>query len=140
MITPNLSAGIDLGWNVFYERKDYDTYTVENVSLSGVQYRYNNQFPILVNFNYIFRPEQTMKPYFGMGIGTMYSRRNTEMGQWSLREEAWHFALKPEIGLMYQLNGGTHFKVSGKYNTGFSAGDLDTQSYFSLNLGLVFMN
>jgi hypothetical protein len=61
------------------------------------------------------------------------------MGQWRLKEEAWHFALRPEIGILYELGEGSHLKVSGKYYTGFSAGDLDAQSYFALNVGIVIM-
>jgi len=46
------------------------------------------------------------------------------MGLWRLEEKAWHFALKPEIGLLYQLNPGTALKITGKYYVGFAAGDL----------------
>ena len=42
-INPNLSAGLEIGWNTFYEKKDYDTYTQETVSVSGLQYRYSSQ-------------------------------------------------------------------------------------------------
>ncbi len=41
-VTANLSLGVDVGWNVFYEKKAYDTYTVGTESLSGIQYRYQN--------------------------------------------------------------------------------------------------
>src|SRR5882672_7232093 len=34
------SVGADIGWNTFYERRAFDTYTSGTVSLSGVQYRY----------------------------------------------------------------------------------------------------
>lgn len=138
-VNPNLTVGVEFGWNLFYERKDYDTYTNETAALSGVQYRYNNQFPMLGTVNYVFSPDQLLKPYAGLGIGTMYSLRNTDMGQWTLEEDAWHFALKPEVGILYEVGGGTHLKAAAKYYTGFSAGDLDTQSYFALNLGVAFV-
>ena len=138
-IKDNLSIGIETGWSAFYERKDYDTYSQDNVSVSGIQYRYSSQIPILISAEYNFRPEAKLKPYANFGLGTMYSRRDTDMGQWYLREEAWHFALKPELGIMYELNLNTSFNLSAKYYTGFASGDLETQSYVALGVGFVFI-
>jgi hypothetical protein len=116
-INPNLSAGLEIGWNTFYEKKDYDTYTQETVSVSGLQYRYSRN----------------------LGIGTMYTKRDTDMGQWRLAQEAWHFALKPELGLLYELNFSTDLKASAKYYTGFAGGDLESsQSYFAITAGIAF--
>jgi outer membrane protein W len=137
-INDNVSAGVEVGWNVFYERKDYDTYTVGNESLSGIQYRYSNHIPILITGEYTFRPGESLNPYANLGLGTIYSRRNTDMGTFTLKEDAWHFALKPEIGVIYDMNISTGFKLAVKYYTGFSAGDLDTQSYLAISGGLMF--
>ena len=61
------------------------------------------------------------------------------MNLYTLEEEAWNFALVPEVGLQYDLLNGAFLHVSGKFNHGFKAGDLDAaQSYFSLNIGLAF--
>ena len=138
-INENLSAGIEMGWNVFYERMDNDTYTIESVSLSGVQYRYSNILPMLVTAQYNLNTENPLKPYVNLGIGTIYNIRTTDMGLWRLEEKAWHFALKPEIGLLYELNPAAALKVSGKYYVGFAAGGLETQSYFALSAGIAFM-
>jgi hypothetical protein len=137
-INDNVSAGVELGWNVFYERKDYDTYSVGSESVSGFQYRYSSQFPMLVTGEYSFKPVEKLNPYVNLGMGTIYSRRNTDMGTFTLEEEAWHFALKPEIGLIYDLSFSTGFKVGAKYYTGLAAGDLETQSYLAISAGLTF--
>src|SRR5688572_21094007 len=47
LVQPNVGVGIDIGWNVFYSEQAYDVYTIENLSYSGKQYRYNNQIPVL---------------------------------------------------------------------------------------------
>lgn len=137
-VNTNVTAGFEVGWSTFYERKDYDTYTIDNQALSGVQYRTSNHVPILVSAEYVLKPDNEIKPYVNLGVGTMYSRRDTDMGVWRLREEAWHFALKPEVGLMYEMNLNTSFNLSGKYYTGFASGDLETQSYFALGAGFIF--
>lgn len=135
----NLSVGVETGWSAFYERKDSDTYSEENVSVSGIQYRYSSQVPILISTEYTFRPEASLKPYANFALGTMYSRRDTDMGLWYVREEAWHFALKPEVGIMYDISLNISVNLSAKYYTGFAAGDLDTQSYLALGAGFVFL-
>ena len=138
-INPNLSAGIEIGWNTFFERKDNDTYTRETVSVSGIQYRYSNHSPLLATVEYNLKPEGPFKPYVNLGIGTMYTKRDTDMGLWRLNQEAWHFSLKPEIGLHYELNLSTDLKFSAKYYTGFAGGDLETQSYFAITVGIAFV-
>ncbi len=51
MVQDNIGVGVSVGWNVFYEELDYDTYTLDNVSLSGKQWRYSNHIPILASVN-----------------------------------------------------------------------------------------
>jgi len=138
LVQPNIGVGFDIGWNVFYEERAYDTYTQGTVSYSGKQYRYNNQFPMLLAADYYFKPGEQINPFAGIGLGTMYSLRNTDMGQYTLEEDAWNFALRPEIGVMFQANPNMALAVTGKYYYGFEAGDLPAQSYFALNVGFVF--
>jgi outer membrane protein len=136
--TDNILVGMDVAWNVFYEKKDYDSYTVGTQTLSGVQYRYQNQVPILVSADYLFMADKDFKPYVGLGVGTMYSERNTEMGIWVLEENPWQFALKPEAGFLYNISFSTSIKLGIKYYTGIGSEDLDTQGYFTISTGLAF--
>ena len=128
----------DVGWNVFYEKKDYDSYSRGTEAISGIQYRTQNEIPILVSADYFLSVENSLKPYVGLGIGTMYSERSVDMGQFRWKENPWHFAIKPEVGLLYELSFNTSFKLAAKYYNGFSAGDLDSQGYFSISAGLAF--
>jgi opacity protein-like surface antigen len=136
-VTHNILVGIDAAWNVFYEKKDYDSYTSGTITLSGVQYRYQNQVPLLVAADYVFTPDNDFQPYIGLGIGTIYSERNTEMGIWVLEENPWQFAMKPEVGFLYQFAGYNAFKLSAKYNVGMG-GDLGTQAYVTVSAGFAF--
>ncbi len=138
-IKDNLLVGVDLGWNVFYEKKDFATYSSGAQSLSGIQYRTQNQLPMLVSVDYFLSTNSEFKPYIGLGIGTMYTERSTDMGQWRLMENPWHFAVKPELGFLYEMSYSTSFKVSAKYINGFKSGNLDaSQNYISINLGMAF--
>ncbi len=140
MVQPNVGVGFDLGWNVFYDERPDDTYEIGNLAYSGKQYRYNNQFPILLAADYYFQPGESVNPFVGFGTGIMFSNRETDMGVYAFERDAVNFTIRPEVGILYEMNPDVSFKVSGKYYYGFEAGDLPAQGYFTLNLGLVLTN
>jgi outer membrane protein len=137
-IQEKFSVGADMGWNTFYERRAYDTYTSGTVSLSGVQYRYINAMPIYLAGDYYLKPGEKLNPFVGLGVGTLYTRRNTDMNLYTLENKIWAFALRPEAGVLVNANPALDIILVGKYNYGFAAGGLDAQSYFTFNIGLVF--
>jgi len=139
MTQPNLGVGFSLGWNVFYEEKAYDTYTADNVALSGKQFRYSNQVPMLLGANYYLDPGEKISPFLGANLGVMYTRRNTDMNLYTLEEEAWNFTVQPQLGVQFNNSLSSAMTVMLKYYLGLKAGDLDeNQSFFSLNVGFVF--
>lgn len=139
LVTSNIAVGVDVGWNVFFEELPDDVYKNDNLTISGKQWRYGNHFPMLGAVDYFFNMEERFAPFAGLGIGTMYSKQNTDMGVYSYEKDAWHFAMRPEIGVLINASPGIGFKVSGKYYYGFKAGDLPAQGYFTLNFGFVFV-
>ena len=141
MIQDNLGVGLSLGWNVFYQEMSYGTYNIDNVSLSGKQWRYSNHIPILFSTTYQLKPGETMNPYFGLGVGVTYTRRNTDMNLYTIERDGWNFTMQPAIGLLIEASDITKVNISGRYNQGFKAGDFtSSQSYFSLNVGFTFSN
>jgi opacity protein-like surface antigen len=137
-IQPKFSVGAEAGWNVFYQKKDFATYTDGTTSLSGVQYRYINAVPLFLTGDFYLRPGEKINPFVGVGIGTLYTKRNTDMGLYTLPTETWAFALRPQVGVLIEANPALDFIIVGKYNAGFSTSSQAAQSYFTLNLGLVF--
>ena len=142
MVTANIGVGTSIGWDVFYEELPKGTYTLGNESLTGKQFRYSNNVPMLASISYYLKPGETLSPFFGLGIGTMYTRRNTDMNLYTIEQEAWNFLLQPEVGLLYSLGNGAALFASAKYNQGFAAGSelTESQSYFTLNIGFAFHN
>lgn len=139
MTRPDLGVGFSLGWNTFYEAKDYDTYTSGTQSLSGRQYRYSNHIPMLISFDYYMKPGEKVSPFVGLGTGVMYTRRNTDMNLYTLKQEAWNFSLQPQIGVQFNNSITSATTIMLKYYYGLKAGDLEeAQSYLSLNVGFVF--
>ena len=141
LVQTNIGLGISLGWNVFYEALDFDTYTLNNVSLSGKQWRYSNHLPMMAAADYYLSPGETFNPFFGLGVGTMYSRRNTDMNHYTIELNSWHFAMQPQVGFLYTINYRSALSVAAKYCHGFQSGQIDApQGFFSLNLGFTFMD
>ena len=137
-VTDKMLAGVDAGWNVFYEKKDLDSYSQGTVTLSGVQFRYQNSVPLLAAFDYLLSSDNMLKPYVGLGIGTIYNERATDMNLYRLTENTWQFALKGELGLLYELNYTASVKLAAKYYNAFKTGTLDNQGYFSISLGMAW--
>jgi hypothetical protein len=136
-VAPSVSVGVNFAWSTFYERKDYASYTKDNATLTGVQYRYDNLFPMLVNGQYKIGTG-TVVPYVGLGIGTMYDLRNTDMGTWTIEEKNWHFLMSPEAGLLFDVAPGTSIKLNAKYDYAFKIKEADAFGSLNINFGFVF--
>lgn len=137
MMKPNIGVGFETGYNLFYDRMDYATYTQGTESLSGIQYRYTHAVPVLAAFDYYLKPDTKVNPFVGLGVGTLYTFRDLDMGMFTMESDVWQFALRPQVGAIIS----TQFAdliVGAKYFSGFKANDTEGQSYFTINVGLVF--
>jgi outer membrane protein len=137
MMKPSIGLGFETGYNLFYDRMDYATYTRRTESLSGVQYRYTHAVPVLAAFDYYLKPDTQFNPFVGLGVGTLYTYRDLDMGMFTLESDVWQFALRPQIGVLISTPS-ADLIVAAKYFSGFKANDTEGQQYFSLNIGLVF--
>jgi len=139
-INTEVSVGVNFAYSVFYDEMGYDSYTKGDVTLTGHQYRYNNLFPMAVNGQYHFHADgmNALKPYVGLGIGTIYDLRNTDMGMWTVEEENWHFLLAPEVGISYDLSIATGITVSARSDNAFKISDADGFGNLNINVGFVF--
>jgi len=138
-VRSNLLVGVDVGWNVFYEKKYKDSYSDGTATITGVQYRTQNTVPILVSADYMLKTDTPLKPYVGLGIGTLFSERATDMNLYRIQENTWQFALKGEAGFLYELSYNSSVKFAAKYYNGFKTNSLDSQGYFSLSLGMAWI-
>ena len=136
----NLDIGLEASWHTFYERQNPSVYTEGTASVSGVQYRYTNTVPLLAGVKYLKETDGNFTPYAGLGLGTIYVNRSTDLGLYRITNETWQFALRPELGVLIKAGSGVSGVLGVKYYAGFGTDDLDGQSYISINLGLMFSN
>lgn len=139
LVRDNIGVGFDMGWNVFYDKMPDAVYEYKNIAYSGKQWRYSNEFPILGSIDYYFLKQTDIFPYVGFGLGTMYSLQNTDMGTYTFEKDAWHFAIRPELGVALDMGNGAGLNLVTKYYHGFAAGDLPSQGYFTINIGFIFV-
>ena len=137
MTQPSVGLGFETGYNLFYQEMPYASYTKGVQTLTGKQWRYLHMVPILAAADYYMKPDESFNPFVGLGLGTLFSNRDVDMGVYTVEDEAWQFALRPEVGAIINMQS-INVIVAAKYVTAFKAGDTDAQSYFTLNLGLVF--
>lgn len=136
VIGSRIALGISGGLNTFYQR-EFTTLTEGTTSITGVQYRYTNNLPILATVSYFLAAERRFLPYVGLGVGTLYTLRDTRIGTISLDEDAWAFSLRPEIGAVYQVSEGFAIKAAATYIQAFETPELGSQSYGTIDVGVV---
>lgn len=137
-VDPQFSIGLDAGWNHFYERRAFDTYTSGTTSVSGVQFRYADAVPIYLTGTYYFMPGNHINPFFGVGVGTIYLSRYLDMGIFRITSDEWHFGLKPEAGVLVNLSPDMDFILGFRYNKAFATNDTADQSFMTFNVGFVW--
>jgi hypothetical protein len=137
-LSPKFAVGWLFGWNVFKSELNNETYIRDNVTIHGNQYRYQNEFPMLIRGLYLLGAPAGIRPYIGAGLGTIYSLRRTDIGLYSIKKDAWHFAVAPELGVMIPVRE-SKISASVRYNYGVRAGELGEQSYVSFNLGFMLV-
>ena len=138
-ITPNISAGYNIGWNVF-NQKITGEFKDGTRTLSGTQLRYLNAFPILVEGRYHIGDtyDSAVTPYFGVGVGTIYAMKRTEMGIFVSETKKWQFALAPAAGVLIPVGFSSMINIGVKYNYAFKSGDMMDNSFININIGYVW--
>ncbi|MDN3204801.1 outer membrane beta-barrel protein [Algoriphagus sediminis] len=139
-INKNWAIGGEFGHATFYKREENKVYTEGSASLSGIQYRYQYEWPIFLTANYYVLTGDKIRPYFGLGVGTIAHDRRIDMGIFTDQNTHWQFAIRPEVGLLYKPTYNTGFKLGVKYYNSFESSDLAGQSNLGINVGIVFMN
>jgi len=140
MMTDNVGLGFGIGWQVFYEDIGFFETTDGTATVSGYQYHYLNSFPAHFTATYFLDNGNTIIPYAGLGIGVIYNIRNNDFGLYTIEDDAWHFSLRPEAGIMFDVNYRFAMKLNARYVQGFNTKDLDGQNYLAIGLGFVFRN
>ena len=141
-VSDRFALGLRVGLQTFYEELEKDTYTEDNVTYYGKQFRYLNSTPVLATFQYnLTGAESGAMSYVKLGAGAYYFERRTDLGLYTFTNDyQWNFGLQPELGLIFPLNNSFAVNVNASYNYIFRNQSLDNQQYVSLGVGLMILN
>ena len=137
-VTKHIAVGANFTWNGFYETFPYQTYTYGTLSVTGNMWRYTNSYPMMATCKYYLMAGKKFQAYGGIGIGTVYVSKQTDLGVFTLSKKSWLLGFYPEIGLTYWFNTQTGILFNARYTATSSSQEVPTQSYFGLNLGGVW--
>lgn len=134
-----VALGFDFNWNVLYEKKSYDTYTIGTASLSGTQYRSINILPFMATVDYFFADQDhIVQPFVGLGLGPVHTMENVDMGLYRYNNKEWHMGIKPQVGIWYSLNEATKLSLSSEFLYAFKTSDTAKREMLTFNIGFAF--
>lgn len=142
------SIGGAIGWNVYYQNKDNVTgnFKFSNndnlYTITGDQFRYINTVPLMaIGRYYLSDNNSKVRPFVGLGLGTSWTEKRLEVGQFSSTISRWQFALAPEIGIIIPVTDQFGFNIGARYNyaTKAASGRVPEIQSLSFNFGLLLM-
>ncbi len=145
-ITDQISIGGEWSWEVFDEiKRDLPPREVSFDGVpghvTGTEYRFLNTIPIFVNAHYYLGENGAVRPYIGMGIGTVYVDQRTDIGFVSIQDQTWRFGVQPEVGVFIPFGlTGTGVSLKAKYRYATKSSDAIAINMFSFGIGFGFMN
>ncbi|MFP4489567.1 MAG: outer membrane beta-barrel protein [Bacteroidales bacterium] len=141
LLNDEISLGLRIGLQTFYEIRDKDLYTEDNISIYGKQVRYINSFPIMVAAKYKLTTNRLTIPYAGLALGTYFFEMQTDMGLYNItNDNMWNFGFQPEAGLLIGISDNLRLNLSTKYNHIFKNSSVDSQGYYSFGIGFMIYN
>lgn len=147
-INDRFTLGAAIGWNVFYQNKNHATddfrfHGSDDIyTMTGNQYRYVNTVPIMAVGRYFFNYENSpVRPFVGLGIGTRWTEKRLEIGQYASTLSRWQFSFAPEIGMLVPLSDQVALNFGARYSYGTRAshGRIPEFQSFAFSIGLVLM-
>ncbi len=141
LLSDNFALGGVLQWSTFYESDPRATYPIQdgNGAINGIRYKYINTVPMyLTGTYYLASDDAKVRPYLGLGIGTYWLEKRTDMGLFTDITNSWHFGLIPKAGVLIPVSFSTSIYVGLDYNLAFKNSELDTQSWLGLSVGFNF--
>ncbi len=133
------SLGFGTGVQTYYEDLGKVTETRENITVTGKEYRYINQFPFLFTAKYHVNRFASITPHFGLGAGFYYNIQTLEFAGIVVDDNEWQFGFQPEAGLGIELSPSTDFIIGATYNYAFDSKDIDGLSSLGFHAGLRFI-
>lgn len=135
-----LSIGYHMTLNAFYQ-KVAGEFVDGTTTLTGTQLRYLNTLPILFEGRYHLGGDAILgdlRPYFGLGAGTIRTLQRTEIGIFAVENNNWQFGVAPAAGIIIPMANSAMLNLAVRYNYAVETGKASANSFLNINLGVVW--
>ncbi len=138
-VAENLALGAVTGYNGFYQKDARQTYTSDNVSITGTRMKYLYTMPLLASVQYIHTQTESYNLYGSFALGPYWIQQEDQIGRFVDTTKSWKFGFNPEVGILIPFNIDVGFSAGlGYHHIFYSQNNLDNLSYISLSVGLYF--
>jgi outer membrane protein W len=137
-LTDNITLGGTFHWSGYYEHLDRDTYPVDQGHLTSEIWKKAYFVPLTFNARYMFKPEASVQPYLGLGLGAYHVEQSTQAGLYQSTQKNWKFGLAPDAGVYFPFGvSDWGLTVKATYNAIFyNVADINTLSYIYFSVGI----
>jgi len=134
----NWSVGVEFDWQVWDQQTD-EPIEIEGGTLSGMQFRYINAFPMLATLHLYAGDIHDFRMYLGVGVGAYYIMKRLQIGLANLEDKDWFFGGGPEFGFLIPMDE-VHFLASARINyavRNFSDTE-DAEMWWTAKIGIAY--
>ena len=142
----NLTFGGLFGYYEFYNMYSSGSTVFPRGAISGQQYHHVFSMPIMLGATYWAGRaggyHQGPRLFLGLNAGVTYLKQTTDIGIYSVTNDAWVVAAMPELGIALPTTGRTQANLHVRYHFPFSSSSLysggssgATMQYLSIGLG-----
>jgi outer membrane protein W len=130
-ITPNLSAGVDLGWANFDQYEPTSTKQNATGAITTDYFHYIYSYSGVISGQYYFKPEDEDRffPYAGLGLGASTNEYVLYYNIYQESERSWGFLARPEIGLLFRFTERSPLGIMAAVHYDYSTNKSDTFKY-----------
>ncbi len=139
-MTDDVSLGVYIGYNGFFEEKPRSLYDINNTTINAKSWRYVYTLPVLVTTHY-YIGEGWIKPFIGIGVGIYYIEQELQFSTFRLDEKNWKLGFAPEAGVFipFGVMANVGVLLSAKYNlVVYNVQNIDNLYYLNYSLGIAF--
>jgi hypothetical protein len=145
-ITPQFSAGLDLGWANFDQYEPMVTKQSATGAITSDYFHYVYQYSGVISGQYYFKEEEEERlfPYAGIGLGANTNEYVLYYNIYEDTERSWGFLVRPEVGVLFRFTERGSVGIMAAIHYDYSTNKSEKFGYnnfsaFGIQIGLMTM-
>jgi hypothetical protein len=138
-VSDQLSIGLAVGWQDFYQKYPRTVLHEEGTDFSAVISNSVQTIPVMVKAKYLFSKEGVIRPFGALAAGVNFARYDKYYGQFVDSRSKVGFAAQPEAGIHIPVGAykNAGIEISAAYNLmPFKYNDAENLNHVSIKAGV----